>query len=175
MDREVGYCQGSAFIVGLLLMQVITEVHRMPVVWHSLLNNSQILRFDFIVLFCLDARRRGFLCVCEVDARLQITRALQTQYGWTGTLHVPVWVHDPGRHLTLCDEMWYSQTVVMVWICLCYLPPSQEQLPELHMHFQAQSFHTSMYASSWFLTIFLTSFPLPVATRIFDIFMCEVS
>lgn len=50
----------------------------------------------------------------------------------------------------------------------------QEQLPELHMHFQAQSFHTSMYASSWFLTIFLTSFPLPVATRIFDIFMCEV-
>ncbi len=52
---------------------------------------------------------------------------------------------------------------------------SQEQLPELHMHFQAQSFHTSMYASSWFLTIFLTCFPLPVATRIFDIFMCEVS
>lgn len=51
---------------------------------------------------------------------------------------------------------------------------SQEQLPELHVHFQAQSFHTSMYASSWFLTIFLTSFPLPVATRIFDIFMCEV-
>lgn len=51
----------------------------------------------------------------------------------------------------------------------------QEQLPELHMHFQAQSFHTSMYASSWFLTIFLTSYPLPVATRIFDIFMCEVS
>uniref|UniRef100_A0A8D2ZMX3 Ecotropic viral integration site 5 n=1 Tax=Scophthalmus maximus TaxID=52904 RepID=A0A8D2ZMX3_SCOMX len=49
----------------------------------------------------------------------------------------------------------------------------QEQLPELHMHFQAQSFHTSMYASSWFLTIFLTSFPLSVATRIFDIFMCE--
>lgn len=50
----------------------------------------------------------------------------------------------------------------------------QEDLPELHVHFQAQSFHTSMYASSWFLTIFLTSYPLPVATRIFDIFMCEV-
>uniref|UniRef100_A0A6Q2YL32 Rab-GAP TBC domain-containing protein n=1 Tax=Esox lucius TaxID=8010 RepID=A0A6Q2YL32_ESOLU len=49
----------------------------------------------------------------------------------------------------------------------------QELLPELHIHFQAQSFHTSMYASSWFLTIFLTSFPLPVATRIFDIFMLE--
>uniref|UniRef100_A0A673Y1I3 Ecotropic viral integration site 5 n=1 Tax=Salmo trutta TaxID=8032 RepID=A0A673Y1I3_SALTR len=49
----------------------------------------------------------------------------------------------------------------------------QELLPDLHIHFQAQSFHTSMYASSWFLTIFLTSFPLPVATRIFDIFMLE--
>ncbi|XP_059678239.1 ecotropic viral integration site 5 protein homolog isoform X1 [Gavia stellata] len=49
----------------------------------------------------------------------------------------------------------------------------QEHLPELYVHFQSQSFHTSMYASSWFLTIFLTTFPLPIATRIFDIFMSE--
>lgn len=32
-----------------------------------------------------------------------------------------------------------------------------------------------MYASSWFLTLFLTTFPLPVATRVFDIFMYEVT
>ncbi|XP_041091708.1 EVI5-like protein isoform X3 [Polyodon spathula] len=50
---------------------------------------------------------------------------------------------------------------------------SQEQLPELNVHFRSQSFHTSMYASSWFLTLFLTFYPLPVATRIFDIFMYE--
>lgn len=50
----------------------------------------------------------------------------------------------------------------------------QEQLPELNVHFRSQSFHTSMYASSWFLTLFLTFLPLPVATRIFDIFMYEV-
>uniref|UniRef100_A0A8B9EX53 Ecotropic viral integration site 5 n=1 Tax=Amazona collaria TaxID=241587 RepID=A0A8B9EX53_9PSIT len=49
----------------------------------------------------------------------------------------------------------------------------QEHLPELYVHFQSQSFHTSMYASSWFLTIFLTTFPLPIATRVFDIFMSE--
>ncbi|KAK7929910.1 hypothetical protein WMY93_006305 [Mugilogobius chulae] len=49
----------------------------------------------------------------------------------------------------------------------------QEQLPELNIHFKSQSFHTSMYASSWFLTLFLTFLPLPVATRIFDIFMYE--
>lgn len=28
VDREVGYCQGSAFIVGLLLMQVIIKYFR---------------------------------------------------------------------------------------------------------------------------------------------------
>lgn len=50
----------------------------------------------------------------------------------------------------------------------------QEQLPELNVHFRSQSFHTSMYASSWFLTLFLTFLPLPIATRIFDIFMYEV-
>lgn len=50
----------------------------------------------------------------------------------------------------------------------------KEQLPELNIHFRSQSFHTSMYASSWFLTLFLTFLPLPVATRIFDIFMYEV-
>ncbi|KAH0507689.1 EVI5-like protein [Microtus ochrogaster] len=49
----------------------------------------------------------------------------------------------------------------------------QEQLPDLNTHFRSQSFHTSMYASSWFLTLFLTTFPLPVATRVFDIFMYE--
>lgn len=51
----------------------------------------------------------------------------------------------------------------------------QEQLPELNIHFRSQSFLTSMYASSWFLTLFLTTFPLPVATRVFDIFMYEVT
>lgn len=51
---------------------------------------------------------------------------------------------------------------------------TQEQLPELNVHFRSQSFHTSMYASSWFLTLFLTFLPLPIATRIFDIFMYEV-
>ncbi|XP_025772214.1 EVI5-like protein [Puma concolor] len=49
----------------------------------------------------------------------------------------------------------------------------REQLPDLNTHFRSQSFHTSMYASSWFLTLFLTTFPLPVATRVFDIFMYE--
>lgn len=49
----------------------------------------------------------------------------------------------------------------------------QELLPELHAHFQSQSFHTSMYASSWFLTLFTSVLPFPVATRCMDLFLSE--
>uniref|UniRef100_A0A3Q2QKA6 Ecotropic viral integration site 5 n=1 Tax=Fundulus heteroclitus TaxID=8078 RepID=A0A3Q2QKA6_FUNHE len=111
VDREVGYCQGSAFIVGLLLMQMPEEE-----------------AFSVFVKLMQDYRLR------------ELFKPSMAELG-------------------LC--MYQFESMI------------QEQLPELHMHFQAQSFHTSMYASSWFLTIFLTSFPLPVATRIFDIFMCE--
>ncbi|CAI5639006.1 unnamed protein product [Oreochromis niloticus] len=111
VDREVGYCQGSAFIVGLLLMQMPEEE-----------------AFCVFVKLMQDYRLR------------ELFKPSMAELG-------------------LC--MYQFEYMI------------QEQLPELHIHFQAQSFHTSMYASSWFLTIFLTSFPLPVATRIFDIFMCE--
>ncbi|XP_035380103.1 EVI5-like protein isoform X2 [Electrophorus electricus] len=111
VDREVGYCQGSAFIVGLLLMQMPEEE-----------------AFCVFVKLMQDYRLR------------ELFKPSMAELG-------------------LC--MYQFECMI------------QEQLPELHIHFQAQSFHTSMYASSWFLTIFLTSFPLPVATRIFDIFMCE--
>ncbi|CAL8309497.1 unnamed protein product [Lota lota] len=111
VDREVGYCQGSAFIVGLLLMQMPEEE-----------------AFCVFVKLMQDYRLR------------ELFKPTMAELG-------------------LC--MYQFESMI------------QEHLPELHIHFQAQSFHTSMYASSWFLTIFLTSFPLPVATRIFDIFMCE--
>lgn len=111
VDREVGYCQGSAFIVGLLLMQMPEEE-----------------AFCVFVKLMQDYRLR------------ELFKPSMAELG-------------------LC--MYQFECMI------------QEHLPELHIHFQAQSFHTSMYASSWFLTIFLTSFPLPVATRIFDIFMCE--
>ncbi|XP_075901236.1 ecotropic viral integration site 5 protein homolog isoform X3 [Nelusetta ayraudi] len=111
VDREVGYCQGSAFIVGLLLMQMPEEE-----------------AFCVFVKLMQDYRLR------------ELFKPSMAELG-------------------LC--MYQFESMI------------QEQLPELHIHFQAQSFHTSMYASSWFLTIFLTSFPLTVATRIFDIFMCE--
>uniref|UniRef100_A0A4W5P5A1 Ecotropic viral integration site 5 n=1 Tax=Hucho hucho TaxID=62062 RepID=A0A4W5P5A1_9TELE len=111
VDREVGYCQGSAFIVGLLLMQMPEEE-----------------AFCVFVKLMQDYRLR------------ELFKPSMAELG-------------------LC--MYQFECMI------------QELLPDLHIHFQAQSFHTSMYASSWFLTIFLTSFPLSVATRIFDIFMLE--
>nr|XP_033771963.1 ecotropic viral integration site 5 protein homolog isoform X3 [Geotrypetes seraphini] len=111
VDREVGYCQGSAFIVGLLLMQMPEEE-----------------AFCVFVKLMQDYRLR------------ELFKPSMAELG-------------------LC--MYQFEYMI------------QEQLPELYMHFQAQSFHTSMYASSWFLTIFLTTFPLPIATRVFDIFMSE--
>uniref|UniRef100_A0A3B3CY80 Ecotropic viral integration site 5b n=1 Tax=Oryzias melastigma TaxID=30732 RepID=A0A3B3CY80_ORYME len=111
VDREVGYCQGSAFIVGLLLMQMPEE--EAFCVFFKLMQEYRLRE-----LFKPSMAELG-LCMYQFESMLQ------------------------------------------------------EQLPELYVHFQAQSFHTSMYASSWFLTIFLTNFPLPFATRIFDIFMCE--
>ncbi|XP_043554734.1 ecotropic viral integration site 5 protein homolog isoform X5 [Chiloscyllium plagiosum] len=111
VDREVGYCQGSAFIVGLLLMQMPEEE-----------------AFCVFVKLMQDYRLRELFKPSMAELGL-----CMYQFEW------------------------------MI----------QEQLPELSVHFQSQSFHTSMYSSSWFLTIFLTTFPLPVATRLFDIFMSE--
>ncbi|XP_036912512.1 EVI5-like protein isoform X2 [Sturnira hondurensis] len=111
VDREVGYCQGSAFIVGLLLMQMPEEE-----------------------AFCVFVR-------------------LMQEYRL--------------REL-------FKPSMAELGLCIYQFEYMlQEQLPDLNTHFRSQSFHTSMYASSWFLTLFLTTFPLSVATRVFDIFMYE--
>lgn len=49
----------------------------------------------------------------------------------------------------------------------------QELLPELNRHFQSQNFYTSMYASSWFLTLFTSCLPLHIANRVMDLFLSE--
>eukprot|EP00073_Rattus_norvegicus_P039484 XP_008767270.1 PREDICTED: EVI5-like protein isoform X1 [Rattus norvegicus] len=122
VDREVGYCQGSAFIVGLLLMQMPEEE-----------------------AFCVFVR-----LMQEYRLRELFKPSKKKNLGFNAP--------RPNTSLSVPTS----------------LPlPTQEQLPDLNTHFRSQSFHTSMYASSWFLTLFLTTFPLPVATRVFDIFMYE--
>ncbi|XP_025111663.1 EVI5-like protein isoform X3 [Pomacea canaliculata] len=110
-DREVGYCQGSGFIVGLLLMQ-------MP----------------------------------EEDAFAVMVRLMQ------------------GYRLR---EL-FKPSMAELGLCMYKLEYLiQDQLPALQVHFHTQSFDTSMYASSWFLTLFTTSLPLSLARRIMDLFISE--
>lgn len=111
VDREVGYCQGSAFIAGLLLMQMPEE--EAFAVFVALMRNYRLRE-----LFKPSMAELG-LCMFQLDNMLQ------------------------------------------------------DHAPDLYNHFQAQGFHTSMYASSWFLTLFATTFNLQVASRIMDVFMSE--
>jgi hypothetical protein len=110
-DREVGYCQGSGFIVGLLLMQMPEEE-----------------AFAVLVKIMQDYRMRDMFKPSMAE-------------------------------LGLC--MYQLENLVA------------EYLPELNQHFQSQNFHTSMYASSWFLTLFTTALSLPLACRIMDVFLSE--
>lgn len=110
-DREVGYCQGSGFIVGLLLMQMPEEE-----------------AFAVLVRIMEDYRMRDMFKPSMAE-------------------------------LGLC--MYQLENLV------------SEHLPDLNQHFQSQNFHTSMYASSWFLTLFTTALSLPLACRIMDVFLSE--
>ncbi|XP_008191344.2 ecotropic viral integration site 5 ortholog isoform X2 [Tribolium castaneum] len=110
-DREVGYCQGSGFIVGLLLMQMPEEE-----------------AFAVLVKIMQDYRMRDMFKPSMAE-------------------------------LGLC--MYQLENLVA------------EYLPDLNQHFQSQNFHTSMYASSWFLTLFTTALSLPLACRIMDVFLSE--
>ncbi|KAL9988011.1 hypothetical protein ACROYT_G002404 [Oculina patagonica] len=110
-DKEVGYCQGSAFIVGILLMQMPEED-----------------AFCVFVKLMQDYRMREI----------------------------------------------FKPTMAELGLCIFQLESMlQESLPLLYSHFQAQGFHTAMYASSWFLTLFASVFPLNASFRIMDVFICE--
>jgi len=110
-DREVGYCQGSAFIVGLLLMQMPEEDS-----------------FAVLVKIMQEYRMREMFKPSMAE-------------------------------LGLC--MYQLDTLV------------QEHIPDLYVHFQSQAIHTNLYASSWFLTLFSTSLPITLASRVMDCFLSE--
>lgn len=107
------------------------------------------------------------LCIYQFEYLLQVREKPRTVH-FRPAVKV---LSREGQQITHSDA-WHGCSLHAFEICQFFVP--QEQLPELNVHFRSQSFHTSMYASSWFLTLFLTFLPLPVATRIFDIFMYEV-
>ncbi|KAK3734172.1 hypothetical protein QZH41_017439, partial [Actinostola sp. cb2023] len=118
-DKEVGYCQGSAFIVGILLMQMPEEE-----------------AFCVLVILMTDYRMREIFKPTMAELGLCI-------YQLENLLQVYIYIHN------------------------------NEILPNLFAHFQAQGFHTAMYASSWFLTLFASVFPLNAAFRVMDVFISE--
>ena len=68
----------------------------------------------------------------------------------------------------------FKPTMAELGLCMFQLENLvMEQLPELHFHFKAQNFQTSMYASSWFLTLFTTTLSLSLSCRIMDVFLID--
>lgn len=68
----------------------------------------------------------------------------------------------------------FKPTMAELGVCMYQLENLvAEHLPDLSQHFQSQNFHTSMYASSWFLTLFTTALSLQLACRVMDIFLSE--
>lgn len=133
-DREVGYCQGSGFIVGLLLMQVSSP-------------GQQISSLPFLLIpFSTHTQ------MPEEEAFAVLVQIMQ-QYRMRDMFKPSM------AELGLC--MYQLENIV------------QEQIPELHLHFQSQSFQTSMYASSWFLTLYTTALNLTLSCRIMDVFLSE--
>lgn len=58
-------------------------------------------------------------------------------------------------------------------LSLLFIP--QNQLPDVAKAFEDLGVKVHMFASQWFLTLFMTKFPLNLVFRIFDIFLAEVS
>lgn len=76
-DREVGYCQGSGFIVGLLLMQVSSET---GFIFTSIIYDR----------LSPDARGRSLRCTRTNNAATSHARHVQTVNVGVGSLHVSI-------------------------------------------------------------------------------------
>ena len=50
---------------------------------------------------------------------------------------------------------------------------AEKYVPRVHKHFMEIGFIPQMYASQWFLTIFVVDFPIDTVVRIWDMFFIE--
>ncbi len=46
-------------------------------------------------------------------------------------------------------------------------------LPRLSSHFQIENVHITMFATQWLLTLYSSSFPFELVTRVWDIFLLD--
>ncbi|KAI9270710.1 rab-GTPase-TBC domain-containing protein [Phascolomyces articulosus] len=49
----------------------------------------------------------------------------------------------------------------------------RDHLPHVHRHFESQGIQASMYATTWFISVFAYKFPLEVVFRIYDTFLSD--
>ena len=45
-------------------------------------------------------------------------------------------------------------------------------LPDLHDHFEDEQVHTSMFTTQWLMTIYSSTFPFELVSRVWDNFLC---
>ena len=50
---------------------------------------------------------------------------------------------------------------------------TEKYLPKIHKRFNEVGFIPQMYASQWFMTMFVVDFPIETVVRIWDIFIIE--
>eukprot|EP00736_Rhodelphis_marinus_P007911 Rmarinus@m.29976 len=110
-DREIAYCQGMGFIVGLLLLYMKEEE-----------------AFRVLVSLIDGYKLRSLFApgLPELNSYLHALDKLTAQY-----------------------------------------------MPELTNHFDREGIHSSMFASSWFLSVFLYNFHFPFVLRVWDVFLSD--
>ena len=86
-------------------------------------------------------------------------------------MHVPTWYSNTRTHSwPLCAFSGQLQLSPTIWII--YFNFDMFKII-WNVLFQSQAIHTNLYASSWFLTLFATSLPLPIACRYEQIYQWE--
>lgn len=144
-DREVGYCQGSAFIVGQLLLQMpeeeafavfvrLMENYRLRELYKPTMTELGLCMFQLEVM--VQEQIPGVICIYFFKIFLFICRS---PYAFVS----PVKIHP------------------------------KRIFPQLFFSSNNMGFDTSMYASSWFLTVFLTTVSIDLANRIMDWFLVD--
>ncbi|KAJ3180601.1 hypothetical protein HDU85_004005 [Gaertneriomyces sp. JEL0708] len=142
-DPEVGYCQGLSFVVGVLVMQGVST--------HSSVRIS-IPRVDFNVAYFQLPEEQTFSLLIHLlsdqsNGPQSPPHGLRTLFTPTmPLLHTLLHLHTHFLHILF---------------------------PNLHQHFATLGITSQMYASQWFLTLFVYTIPLKIIDRIWDLIFSE--
>ena len=147
-DPEIGYCQGQAFITGLLLMHVRQR--------HATYASGQVRR-----------AHRGR--VATATATANAARVAHEQMPEEEAFASLVRILEDYNLRELYKEGMEGMRVRAYQLNALV----QEQLPGLHRHMGECGIQPLMYAAQWFMALYATDFPLAVVLRIVDVMLVE--